>query len=637
MHNRLLLLLLLAVIVWPTLAQNPHSLPAVQFPPGVTPLAQGWRTKAGDNLAWAQPGFDDSTWQPANLSAEGPLPGGRRWYRIRFRLNPGQASTALLLDAPGGSFEIWIDGQRVPAFSILPALRMSTNRACVVPLPSHGGPTFIAVRVFYPAFLADSYGGTLNASLAGIDSAKAAALSDLDSRVMVFLPTALFNAAIAVAGIGALLLFFAQRARPEYLWLALYFILLAASTVLWRAIDNALLPIGANSLIGDPIFYPVLACQIEFSFAFIDCKVSRGWRLCEVALFGAMLLAFFNAAGHFSPSMYFSLEAILSFIVGFGLLALLLVQRRRGNREAGWLILPSLLPAASVAISDAGTVALALGFKEFNLYQGPIIHVGRVLFTFVDLANIGFLLAIGALLLFRFLRVTRQQARAAAELEAAQRVQALLLRRSHNDDGPLRIDAVYLPSQEVGGDFFHTVQIGDATRVVVGDVSGKGMGAAMLVSVILGALDGIAVAEPSALLHHLNAILLARQQGGFATCVCALLAESRAVTFANAGHLSPYRNGEEIALDSGLPLGIAADVEYTETKLQLDPGDRITFLSDGVVEAQSPSGELFGFERTAAISAQSAETIARAAQQFGQEDDITVLTLAFSPAEVMHA
>jgi len=70
---------------------------------------------------------------------------------------------------------------------------------------------------------------------------------------------------------------------------------------------------------------------------------------------------------------------------------------------------------------------------------------------------------------------------------------------------------------------------------------------------------------------------------------------------------------------------------------QLAAGDTLTFVSDGVIEARSATGELFGFDRTAAISRQSAESIAAAAQQFGQEDDITVLTLTFAPVEVPHA
>jgi serine phosphatase RsbU (regulator of sigma subunit) len=74
---------------------------------------------------------------------------------------------------------------------------------------------------------------------------------------------------------------------------------------------------------------------------------------------------------------------------------------------------------------------------------------------------------------------------------------------------------------------------------------------------------------------------------------------------------------------------------YNETALQLAPGETLTFLSDGVVEAQSPTGELFGFERTAAISIQTAEEIARAASTHGQQDDITVLTLTFAPASAL--
>ena len=81
----------------------------------------------------------------------------------------------------------------------------------------------------------------------------------------------------------------------------------------------------------------------------------------------------------------------------------------------------------------------------------------------------------------------------------------------------------------------------------------------------------------------------------------------------------------------GLPLGIT-DVAYIETALTLAPGDALTFVSDGVVEAQSPTGELFGFDRTRDLK--SAESIAQAARDFGQEDDITVLTLTFNPVTV---
>jgi serine phosphatase RsbU (regulator of sigma subunit) len=100
---------------------------------------------------------------------------------------------------------------------------------------------------------------------------------------------------------------------------------------------------------------------------------------------------------------------------------------------------------------------------------------------------------------------------------------------------------------------------------------------------------------------------------------------------ANAGHLSPYRNGVELDCPSGLPLGINLDVAFEERAIHLAPSDTLTFLSDGVVEARKPHGELYGFERTQKISTQSAHAIADAAKAWGQEDDITVLTLAFNP------
>jgi serine phosphatase RsbU (regulator of sigma subunit) len=87
----------------------------------------------------------------------------------------------------------------------------------------------------------------------------------------------------------------------------------------------------------------------------------------------------------------------------------------------------------------------------------------------------------------------------------------------------------------------------------------------------------------------------------------------------------------------GLPLGLSAQSVYRESKCRYSPGARFTLLSDGVVEALNAHGELFGFERTAHTSSQSAEAIARTAQIHGQEDGITVLALILAPAVVLSA
>ncbi len=94
-----------------------------------------------------------------------------------------------------------------------------------------------------------------------------------------------------------------------------------------------------------------------------------------------------------------------------------------------------------------------------------------------------------------------------------------------------------------------------------------------------------------------------------------------------AGHLSPYLDGAELNLQPGLPLGLLRDIEYEQAAFMLPSSARLTLLSDGVVEARSRSGELFGFERTSEISQMAAAEIAAKAHEFGQDDDITIITL----------
>jgi serine phosphatase RsbU (regulator of sigma subunit) len=125
----------------------------------------------------------------------------------------------------------------------------------------------------------------------------------------------------------------------------------------------------------------------------------------------------------------------------------------------------------------------------------------------------------------------------------------------------------------------------------------------------------------------MNQRMLARSKDGFTTCLVLRLDADGTLIIANAGHIAPYVGGREVPVENGLPLGLVAGAAYAENTVQLGADDRLTVITDGVVEARNAQGELFGFERTAAIIGQDAEHIARAAQQFGQEDDITVLSL----------
>jgi serine phosphatase RsbU (regulator of sigma subunit) len=211
-------------------------------------------------------------------------------------------------------------------------------------------------------------------------------------------------------------------------------------------------------------------------------------------------------------------------------------------------------------------------------------------------------------------------------LAAARSVQELMIPREKLATPGFEVDSIYSPANEVGGDFFHVQSTGDGgLLVVIGDVAGKGLKAAMNVSMLMGALRRTPERSPAKILESLNRVLTGSES--FTTCQAAWFGANGELALANAGHLPPYLNSQEIALPGALPLGVLPEMRYEEVRLYLHPGDRILLLSDGVVEARRPSGEIFGFDRVHNLSNQSAFYVAEAAKDFGQEDDITVLTV----------
>jgi len=340
--------------------------------------------------------------------------------------------------------------------------------------------------------------------------------------------------------------------------------------------------------------------------------IPKGWWiwLNRVPCIGALLLAW-------SPLLQL-LNRITVDMSELFVLVLLPIGFRRGNAR-------DRLIASAIAFVWFFRAPL----DPFVRHYVPIgFRIGGWYWNFGPIAMVLFGAVAIAIFVRELIEDQREKERLAGELEAGRAMQQVLLGAKMPVIPGLRIDSVYQPAGEVGGDFFQVLPAPDgAVLVVVGDVSGKGLRAAMTVSTILGALRALPAAPPAELLRALNRMLAGQLQGGFVTCCIAHIALSGTVTAANAGHLAPYRNGEEIVLESGLPLGVTTDADYAESDFALIPGDILTFVSDGVVEAQSPAGELYGFDRTRAISTRPAEQIARAAQAFGQEDDITVLTV----------
>jgi serine phosphatase RsbU (regulator of sigma subunit) len=239
----------------------------------------------------------------------------------------------------------------------------------------------------------------------------------------------------------------------------------------------------------------------------------------------------------------------------------------------------------------------------------------------------------------------RERAAIAAELHAASTVQQLLLQSASQPTPGFTVDSVYLPASEVGGDFFYVAPAPDGSiTAIAGDVSGKGITAAMRVAMILGALRRETSHDPAQILHALNETLFTRPspstlsgqafsspaQLGFTTAVCVRIALNGHFTLANAGHINPYQSGREIETPPALPLGLVPDQTFERISGHLAPGQTLVLLSDGVPEARATNGELYGFDRLTKLTLPSATNIAQAAQNFGQEDDITVLSLALA-------
>ncbi len=248
---------------------------------------------------------------------------------------------------------------------------------------------------------------------------------------------------------------------------------------------------------------------------------------------------------------------------------------------------------------------------------------------------------------FDQLRLMRQSI--VQELGVARSIQQASLPKEVPQLEGWKISPLYQPAREVGGDFydFHLLSEG-RLGVVVGDATGKGVPAALVMSTTCGMLQLAAEAldssSPGEVLERVNETLLARIPANmFVTCFYAILDPERGnLTYANAGHDLPYvrrRSGDAEELRArGMPLGLMPGMRYEENEIVLDGGEGVFFYSDGLVEAHDPKGEMFGFPRLRALVAEHGEErsledslleelYSFVGEGWEQEDDITLLTL----------
>jgi serine phosphatase RsbU (regulator of sigma subunit)/ketosteroid isomerase-like protein len=245
----------------------------------------------------------------------------------------------------------------------------------------------------------------------------------------------------------------------------------------------------------------------------------------------------------------------------------------------------------------------------------------------------------------------RERERIEQELRVARDIQQASLPKEVPTLEGWEISSYYQPAKEVGGDFYDFHPLSDGRLgVAVGDATGKGVPAALVMASARSMLRAVAQASDSAgeALRRVNDVLATDiPQNMFVTCFYAILEpESASLTYANAGHDLPYlhRNDEAEELRArGMPLGLMAGMEYEEKKIVLQKGDSALFYSDGLVEAHDTKGEMFGFPRLRALMAEHGEEgylgeflmeelYSFVGEGWEQEDDITLLTLRRSPS-----
>ena len=596
-------------------------------------LSGEWRQSPDDRPQYADPAFDDADWQTTRLPYTSFHLQSLAVYWLRKTVDLPQdvdSSSAVLTIGPLREvYEVYWNGQRIGEtgpflddsraqiartrmFPVPPAVLKGRTRVCIA-LRTRG--------VYYGSttsriFLGGSY-LLSDAARAPVGEAKAMT----ESQRLTYSPRMLLSGLMLCLSLLTFILWLGERDREELLWIAA----LTAS----RGVNDALL-FSHVSLASFPLgqfHWLYLASGAGIFIALLELALTiAGWRdfrLRAGLWIMAVVTTFAGLAG--LGALCADTAALLIVAVGWW---------RRGRFHQPSARTLTALVIALLAIVQVQALG-GLKLIGIEVYLFPIFYSAGAMMVsvqstiFIVLGGILFLLSLGRLIGDRV-----EKQRLSGELEAARVVQQLLLESKTNVNPSFdpnqswAIEACYLPAAEVGGDFYQIFPLEDGGNLIAaGDVSGKGLKAAMVVSLITGALRNRHSDGPADLLAELNRVLTGSLGGGFVTAAIARLYPGGRVVAANAGHPSPYCNGEEITLDSGLPLGLTGASEYSSREFHLEPGQLLTFVSDGVIEAENTRRELFGFDRTREISGKPAREIAAAAQAWGQNDDITVVTI----------
>lgn len=637
-------------------AANPSAAIPVKLGESAAELDGVWKFRPGDDPSWSQPDFNDASWGTVDLSppAAGPgkraasvAPGwteqgyagysGYAWYRLHVDVEGGKKRLAILMpDAFDDAYQVYINGHLIGSFGSFGPRGVTAyaafSREYPLPREIRGGPMTIAIRTWMDSatpFNSPDAGGLREPPLLGYASAIGtevladwyAAFHALGSGLLEMLVLLLV---IAIS----LTHFWMDRGDKAYVWLAL----VCLATLIGNAVVISVnfftwIPLTLGVLLADVFMTPLRICLWVLFWAYwfrvgpalwlkrtvwaLILLLAFGYLALRAPLYGPIVPV--HAASIIQP-------VLLTAKLLIAVLLLWVVYKGIQRRREGWIALPAVI-----------LTVLANYQRELRL-----IHIKTAFFLGgyrISLGTASTLLSLVILTLMlsrRFLLSQRRQARWGYELEQASEVQRLLIPSKVPQVPGLFIEGDYRPAREVGGDFFQIIPNTDdgSVLLIVGDVTGKGVSAGMLVALIVGVLHTAAHTDPNPI-HVLETLnnRLCERGGASATCLVLKIAANGDVLLVNAGHLPPYRNGVEIEMEGALPLGTIPGVQYSLCRFHLAIGDTLMLMSDGIAEAQNERGDLFGFDRIADMlrNPTTAADLAEAAQTFGQEDDILVL------------
>jgi len=646
-----------------------------KFSPGDSP----WVWKSADSAAatpvWARPEYDDSAWAAIDLTpafnstgsyleSAGWVPGWTRrgysnlsgfaWYRLKVRVaNPGQQ---LWLKMPGSfedAYEVYANGQYVGQFgqfttADVTAFDPQPASFLLPPLPPDGHLE-LALRLEMspstPLQVSDA-GGLHGPPILGTASA-IQPLQEADRDALRrgyfgdFLAALLFLLAMPIA-------LWALIANPrEFAWLWLLLALAAQVTVSFLGIVSGLTTAISTASSGfwvDALLTPAgLLLWILFWRRWF--QLDRPPWVPIAASAAAAVHLFFRIVA-ISPNLglqlvdppqlhWFNTFAVLA-VTGQSILLILILVEGFGRREgeAAAATLPILM-----LIAANYTRYLPVWFNVPYVF-----HALGLGFSVTDVEQILMILVIAALAARRLLETSVStgsvQRILDQEQEQVRELQERVLVPEDLHSPHFAVEAEYRPAKVVGGDFLVTAIGRDGSLcVVIGDVSGKGIGAALLVAVLVGAARTRAAQDfdPITMLQTLDERLSGRSGGHFATCLAIQLFPNGVLRLANAGHIPPYLNGCELDLEGSTPLGIAGRFGPTKKQFQLRQGDILTFMTDGVIEARNNAGERFGFDQARVLSqrppADVVDEVEAHSQNNDLDDDITIVRISFIRSE----